>query len=144
MPHEGLTLWVNAACKAEELRWNDVESLADVLAHALHRLATFTRGVLGLDACVYAWQMFGQWLALGFAFGSRLLGHWGRLLGRSLQRRQPGLQIGHVGCQGLSEEFALLGAHALGLGAEAPVLQPRQLEGDLLDLRVAPLDGLGR
>ena len=87
--------------------------------------------------------MFGQWLALGFAFGSRLLGHWGRRLG-SLQRRQPGFQIGHVGSQGLGEEFALLGVHALGLGAEAPVLQPRQLEGDLLDLRVAPLDGLGR
>ena len=119
-------------------------TLADVFAHALHRLATFTRGVLGLDACVYTRQMFGQWLALGFAFGSRLLGHWGRRLGSSLQRRQPGFQIGHVGRQGLGEELALLGAHALGLGAEAPVLQPRQLEGDLLDLRVAPLDGLGR
>ena len=37
----------------------------------------------------------------------------------------------------------LLSTHALGLGTELPSLQARQLEGDALNLGVAPLDGLG-
>ena len=44
----------------EELRRNDVQPLADVLAHAHHRLAALGRravGVLGLDALVHARQV---------------------------------------------------------------------------------------
>ena len=87
--------------------------------------------------------MLRQGLALGLALLGGLLRFGGRL-GRSLQRRESRLELGLVGGQGLGEEFTLLGGHALGLGAEPPRFEPRKLEGDLLDLRVAPLDGLGR
>jgi hypothetical protein len=46
--------------------------------------------------------------------------------------------------QRLLEDLALLGVHALGLRAESPRLQSREFEGDLLDFRIAPLDGLRR
>lgn len=131
----------------EELRRNDVQPLADVLAHALHRLAAFARGVLGFDAMVHAWQMIGQRLALGAALVSWLVRLWGRargLLRGLLQRRKLRLQAGLVGGQGLGEQLPLLGGHPLGLGAELPGLQPGELEGDLLDLRVPPLDRLLR
>ena len=48
-----------------------------------------------------------------------------------------GLVLGHR----LVEHLALLGVHRFGLGAEAPGLQARQLEGDLLELGVLELDG---
>ena len=54
----------------EELRRHDVQPLADVLAHAHHRLAALRRraaGVLGLDALVHARQVRRQCLALGLA-----------------------------------------------------------------------------
>ena len=89
--------------------------------------------------------MLRQGLTLGLALLSGLARFGGRgWLRRSLQRRESRLQVGLVGGQGLGEEFTLLGAHALGLGAELPGFEQRQPEGDLLDLRVAPLDGLGR
>ncbi len=46
-------------------------------------------------------------------------------------------------CQGFFKDAQLLGVHALGLGAEFPGFEPSQLERDAIDLRVAPLDGLG-
>jgi hypothetical protein len=119
------------------------QPLAHVLAHALHRLAAFTRGVLGLDALVYTWQMLRQGLAPGLALLRRLGRCWGWFC-RGLQRRELLLQVGLVGGQGLAEQFTLFGTHALGAGTELPGLQPRELERDLLDLGVAPLDGLGR
>ena len=127
----------------EELRRNDVQPLADVLAHALHRLAAFARRVFGLDAMVHAWQMIGQRLALGPALWGRLARLWDRARGL-LQRHKLRLQAGLVGAQGFGEQLPLLGAHALGLGTELPSLQSGKLEHDLLDLRVAPLDGLLR
>ena len=57
--------------------------------------------------------------------------------------RELGFQAGLVGSPRLIEQRALLGVHGLGLGAELPGLQPGELERDALDLRVAPLDGLG-
>ena len=54
------------------------------------------------------------------------------------------LKAGLVRGQRLFEDLALLGVHALGLRAESPCLQPCKLKGDLLDLRIAPLDGLRR
>ena len=52
-----------------------------------------------------------------------------------------------VGSACLIEERALLGVHdlglGLGLGAELPGLEARQLERDAPGLDVAPLDGLG-
>ena len=53
------------------------------------------------------------------------------------------VEDGSFGGEGLLEDLALLGVHALGLGAEPPGLQPGELERDALDLGVAPLDGLG-
>lgn len=44
--------------------------------------------------------------------------------------------------QGFFEDVTLLGVHALGLGAELPGFESRQLKRDALDLRVTPLDGL--
>lgn len=58
-------------------------------------------------------------------------------------RRPVAPQASLVSGQCLFEEGALLGTHALGLGTELPSLQARQLEGDALNLGVAPLDGLG-
>ena len=87
--------------------------------------------------------MLRQGLTLGLALRLWLARCWGWVR-RGLQRRELRLQAGLVGGQGLGEEFTLLGAHALGLGAELPGFEQRQPEGDLLDLRVAPLDGLGR
>ena len=118
----------------EELRGNDVQALADVFTHALHRLAAFTRGVLGLDACVHARQVGRQWFALGLAAGLLVgcTGAWGVVCGGGLQGRELGLQAGLVGGEGLFEDIALLGAHALGLGTELPGFEPRQLEGDAL------------
>jgi hypothetical protein len=130
----------------EELRRDDVQSLADVLAHAHHRLAAFGRwamGVLGLDALLHARQMGRQWFALGLAFAVLL----GLLLGcaaasASLQGGELGLQAGLVSGQGFFEDVALLGVHGFSPGAELPGFQARQLERDAFDLRVAPLDGL--
>jgi hypothetical protein len=50
------------------------------------------------------------------------------------------LQVGLVLQQRVLEQLPLFGGHRLALGAELPTLQPCQLEGDLLDLRVAPGD----
>ena len=64
------------------------------------------------------------------------------LVDAGLQGGELGLQAGLVGRECLLEDLALLGVHALALGAELPGLQPRQLQRDALDLRVAPLDRL--
>ena len=61
-----------------------------------------------------------------------------------MQGLELGLQAGLVGGQRLGEQLALLGAHALGLGTELPAPQLRELECDLLDPRVPPLDVLLR
>ena len=50
------------------------------------------------------------------------------------------LQARFVLSQRLFEQAALLGAHRLGLGAELPALEPRELEVDLLQLGIAPGD----
>ena len=131
----------------EELRRNDVQAFADVFAHAHHRLATLWRRairVFGLDALVHARQVRRKCFALGLAAGLLVgcTGAWGGVWGGALQGRELGLQAGLVGGERLLEDVALLGVHGLGLGAELPGPQPRELEGDALDLRVAPLDGL--
>jgi len=127
----------------EELRRDDVQPLADVLAHAHHRLAALWRRavrVLGLDALVHARQVGWQGLALGLAAG--LLVWCGAANGYGLQRGELRLQAGLVGGARLIEQRTLLGVHGFGLGTELPGLQPGELEGDALDLRVAPFDGL--
>ena len=131
----------------EELRRDDVQPFAGVLADAHHRLAALGRwavGVFGLDALVHARQVGRQCFALGLAAGLLLgcTGAGGAALGGGMQGCELGLQAGLVSGQRLLEDVALLGVHGLGLGAELPGLQPRQLEGDALDLCVTPLDGL--
>jgi hypothetical protein len=136
----------------EELRRHDVQALADVLAHAHHRLAALwcrAVRVFGLHALVHARQVRRQ----GFALGLALVGVLGLLVWCSavfgsinacgLQRGELGLQVGLVGGTGLFEQRALLGVHGFGLGTELPGLEPGKLERDALDLGVAPLDGLG-
>ena len=120
------------------------QPLADVPADAHHGLAAAlggAGGVLGLDALLHARQVRRQRLALGLAAGF-LVWRRGPAAGLRLQGGKLGFQAGLVGGQRLLEDLALLGVHALGLGAELPGLQPRQLEGDALDLRVAPFDRL--
>ena len=87
--------------------------------------------------------MVGQGFAPGPALRSQLVGLGGRARGL-LQRGKLRLQAGLVGGQRLGEQLALLGAHALGLGAELPAPQLCELERDLLDLRVPPQDLLLR
>jgi hypothetical protein len=128
----------------EELRRHDVQPLADVLAHAHHRLAALWRravGVFGLDALVHARQVCRQGFALGLA--AWLLVWCSAADGCGLQRGELGLQVGLVGGTGLFEQRALLGVHGFGLGTELPGLESGELERDALDLRIAPLDGLG-
>ena len=128
----------------EELRRDDVQPLADVLAHAHHRLAAFwcrAVRVFGLHALVHARQVRRQWLALGLA--AWLLVWCSAADGGGLQRGELRLQVGLVGSTGLFEQRALIGVHGFGLGTELPRLEPGKLERDALDLRVAPLDGLG-
>jgi hypothetical protein len=50
------------------------------------------------------------------------------------------LQAGIVLGQRLLDQAPLVGSHRLGLGAELPRLQPRQLEGHLLKLGILVLD----
>ena len=89
-----------------------------------------TRGRCGGSASRLGWRRCCLSGALRLAVAVRLQG------------RELGLQVGLVSGQRLFEDLALLGVHALALGAELPGLQPRQLERDALDLRVAPLDRL--
>ena len=122
----------------EELRRNDVQSFADVLADAGHRLAAVrcrAVGVLGLVVVVDATQMVGQRLAARATRGRLELGL--RLGQRSLQRGELRFEVGFVLQQRVLEHLPLIGRHGLALGAELPALQARQLEGDFLDLRVA-------
>ena len=107
-------------------------------------LGRWAVGVFGLDALVHARQMGRQCFALGLAAGLLLgcTGAGGAALGGGMQGCELGLQAGLVSGQRLLEDVALLGVHGLGLGTELPGLQPRQLEGDALDLCVTPLDGL--
>lgn len=122
----------------EELSRHDVQAFAHVFADAGHRLAAARRragGVLGLVVVIDASQMIGQHLA---ARATRSFLGLGRRLGqRSLQRGKLRLQVGLVLQQRVLEHLPLIGRHALALGAELPALQARELEGDLLDLRVA-------
>ena len=53
-------------------------------------------------------------------------------------------EAGLVRGQRLLEDLSLFGVHALGLRAESPRLQACELEGDFLNLCIAPLDGLRR
>ena len=102
-------------------------------------------GVLGLDVLVHARQVLRQGLALGLA--AWLLVWCGAVFGGvngcGLQRGELRLQAGLIGSARLIEQRALLGVHGFGLGTELPGLEPGDLERDALDLRVAPLDGLG-
>ena len=132
----------------KELRRHDVQPLADVFAHAHHRLAALGRravSVLGLDTRVHARQVLWQCFALGLA--TLLVLGWGiargSVRGAGPQGSKLLFETGLVGSQGLFEDVTLLGVHAFGLGAELPGLQPGELERDALDLGVAPLDGLG-
>ena len=130
----------------EELRRHDIQTFADVLAHAHHGLAAFwgwTVGIFRLNTGVHTRQVWRQCFAFGLA--TCLLVWCAPVLGRNtgLQGGQLRLQASLVSGQCLFEEGALLGTHALGLGTELPSLQARQLEGDALNLGVAPLDGLG-
>lgn len=125
----------------EELRRHDIEPLAHVLAHALHRrTAAFVGagGVGRLVAVLHALQVLGQLLAARAARRVPRNRRQGRRL--RLQRGQLRLQARLVLDQRLGEQHALLGAHRLGLGAELPALQPRQLQLDLVQLRIAPGD----
>jgi hypothetical protein len=128
----------------EELRRNDVQPFADVLAHAHHRLAALWRRasrVFGLDALVHTRQVCRQGFALGLA--AWLLVWCSAANGGGLQRGELGFETGLIGSARLVEQRTLLGVHGFGLGTELPGLEPRQLERDALDLGVAPLDGLG-
>ena len=87
-----------------------------------------TRARCGGSASRLGWRRFLSWGGVGLA---------------GLQGGELRLQAGLVGGKGLLEDIALLGVHALGLGAEAPGLELGQLKCDALDLRVAPLDALG-
>ena len=121
--------------------WNDARLLADVLAHAHHRLAAIAGGVLGLVTVLHALQVFGQGLAFGLA--PRFNGSGLALrAGLGLQGFELGLQAGLVGSQCFLEQLALLGVHPFGPGGKAPGLQSRQLKRDALDLCVPELDGL--
>ena len=126
----------------EELSRHDVQPLAHVLAHALHRLAALcggAGGVLGLVVVLDAHQVLGQCLPPGLAPG---FGCWRRRRDcLRLQGFELRLQAGFVGRQRLLEQLALLGVHGLGAGRELPRLQPRQLERDALDLGVLEFDG---
>src|SRR6478735_660657 len=91
---------------------------------------------------VHARQVLRQCLALGLA-ALLVLGcasAWGSVRGTALQGGELSLKARMVGGEGLFEDLALLGVHALGLGTEPPGLQPGELERDALDLGVAPLD----
>lgn len=124
----------------EELRGNDVQPFAHVLADAHHRLAACGRGaagVIGLVAVLDAVQVLGQLLAPRLALGCR--GRRG-LCVITLQRLELGLQVGFVLGQRVLEHLALLSVHRLCLGTKLPRLQPRQLEGDALDLGVLEAD----
>jgi hypothetical protein len=57
-----------------------------------------------------------------------------------LQRGELRFEVGLVLQERVLEHLPLLGRHRLALGAELPALQARELEGELLDLRVAPGD----
>ena len=87
---------------------------------------------------LHALQVFGQCLAAW-------LGAWRLGCGRGLG--QAGLQGGQLRPQArlvlgqrVLEQQALLGRHGLGPGTELPALEPRELEVDLLQLRIAPGD----
>ena len=88
------------------------------------------------------WQCFALGLALGLVFWL-LVWCVPALGGVGLQGSQLRLQAGLISGQSLLEDGALLGVHALGLGAKLPGLQSGQLERDAFDFRVAPLDGMG-
>ena len=125
----------------EELRRDDVQPLADVLAHALHRRTAVrvrAGGVVRLVAVLHALQVFGQRLAARPAGG--ILGCRRHLGQPGLQGCQLRLQIGLVLGQRLGEQRALLRRHRLGLGAALPALQARQFDVDLLQPRIAPGD----
>jgi hypothetical protein len=125
----------------EELGRHDIQPFAHVLADTRHRLATArcrAGRVLGLVMVLDAAQVIGQCLA---ARATRSYLGLGRRLGQSgLQRGELRLEVGLVLQERVLEHLSLIGRHGLALGAVLPALQARQLEGDLLDLRVAPGD----
>jgi len=106
----------------EELRRHDVQPLADVFAHALHRLATFGRRAtrfLGLDARVHARRCSGSaraWLTTLLVLGWGIA--WASVRGAGPQGSKLLLEARLVGGEGLFEDIALLGGHAFGLGTE--------------------------
>ena len=127
MPHEGLALWANAACKAEELGRNNVKPLAHVFADAHHRLAAGRRlagGDLGFVVVLHTAQVLGQRLAPGWALGLLLGGLGGRY--GALQGQQLCLQAGLILGHRLVEHLPLLRVHRIGLGAEARTAPPRR------------------
>ena len=139
----------------EELGGDDVEPLAHVLAHTLHRLGAIGNGavgVLGLVVVFDALQVRGQGLPFGLALWlcRRRCGRCGRCgrccgcsgcSGLGLQRFELGLQAGLICGQRFLEQLALLGVHGLAAGGEPPRFEPRQLERDAPGLGVLELDG---
>ena len=85
-----------------------------------------------------ATQMVGQRLTARATRSFLWLGL--RLGQRGLQCGELRFEVGFILQQRVLEHLPLLGRHRLALGAELPALQARQLEGDLLDLRVAECD----
>ena len=75
-------------------------------------------------------QLLGQRLATGLVAWRLGARRRGVALQRAQLRLQPGLVLG----ERFFEQAPLLGAHRFGLGAVLPRLQPRELEGDLLEL----------
>lgn len=128
----------------EELGRHDVQALAHVLPDARHRAAAaglLAVGAVGLVAVFDAPQMIGQRLTARLTRCRLRLGI-AVVIGRCFQTQllQLGAQALLVLDQRFLAETPLLGVHRLGAGAELPALQSSQLEGDLLDLGIAPDD----
>ena len=127
----------------EELGRHNVESLAHFLADARHRSTAVRRGAvgaLGLMTVFDATQVFRQLLTAWSPRRGLRLGVDSGLSGFASQLFQLRTQARLVLGDRLLEQASLLGVHRLGAGAELPALQASQLEGDLLDLGIAPGD----
>ena len=121
----------------EELRRNDVQALAYVLADAHHRAAALRRRAgraLGLVAMLDSAQVLGKGLPARLALCSLLAGWRRRCLGVA-QSVDARLQSRLVLGQRLLEQAPLVGGHRFRLGAELQAFQPGELEGQLLELR---------
>jgi chloramphenicol 3-O-phosphotransferase len=110
----------------EELRRDDVQALAHVLADARHGAAALRVRAVGVRRFVvmlFAPQVFGQRAAAGFGFA--IVAGADRRRSRAPGLVELSLKTGLILDTGFFEEPPLLGAHGLGLGAELPGLQSR-------------------